>query len=53
VAGISGGLKLMEIRRLAAKGHRITVIGEAQFWKLVAPKKSSRSLPKRSRKSKS
>jgi eukaryotic-like serine/threonine-protein kinase len=36
VAGRSGGLKLMEIRRLAAKGHRVTLIGEARFWKLVA-----------------
>jgi serine/threonine-protein kinase len=36
VAGRSGGLKLMEVRRLAAKGHRVTIIGEAQFWKLVA-----------------
>jgi serine/threonine protein kinase len=36
VAGKDGGTKLMEIRRLAAKGHRITIIGEAQFWKLVA-----------------
>lgn len=36
VAGKDGGLKLMEIRRLAAKGHRITIIGEAQFWKLAA-----------------
>jgi hypothetical protein len=36
VAGKDGGLKLMEIRRLAAKGHRITIIGEAQFWRLVA-----------------
>jgi serine/threonine protein kinase len=35
VAGRSGGLKLMEVRRLAAKGHRVTIIGEAQFWKLV------------------
>jgi len=37
VAGKGGGLKLMEIRRLAAKGYRVTIIGEAQFWKLVAP----------------
>jgi len=37
VAGKDGGLKLMELRRLAAKGHRITIIGEAQFWKLAAP----------------
>jgi serine/threonine-protein kinase len=35
VAGRSGGLKLMEIRRLAAKGHKVTIIGEPQFWKLV------------------
>jgi len=25
----------MEIRRLAALGHRITIIGEKQFWKLA------------------
>ena len=36
VAGKDGGLKLMEIKRLATKGHRVTVIGETQFWKLVA-----------------
>jgi serine/threonine-protein kinase len=35
VAGKDGGLKLMEIKRLAAMGHRVTVIGETQFWKLV------------------
>ncbi|MFN8574708.1 MAG: protein kinase [Gemmatimonadaceae bacterium] len=35
IAGDAGGLKLMEIRRLAAIGHRITIIGEAQFWKLA------------------
>jgi BRCT domain type II-containing protein len=35
VAGKAGGLKLMEIRRLAAKGHRIIIIGEAQFWRLA------------------
>jgi serine/threonine-protein kinase len=35
IAGKDGGTKLIEIRRLAAKGHRITVIGERQFWKLV------------------
>lgn len=39
VAGKSGGLKLMEIRRQAAKGHRVTLIGEAQFWKLVTRKR--------------
>jgi hypothetical protein len=37
IAGAAGGLKLMEIRRLAARGHRITVIGERQFWRLVEP----------------
>lgn len=35
IAGKGGGLKLMEIRRLAAKGHRITIIGESQFGKLA------------------
>jgi serine/threonine-protein kinase len=37
IAGTAGGLKLMEIRRLAARGHVVTVIGEKQFWKLVEP----------------
>jgi len=35
VAGKAGGLKLMEIRRLAAQGHRIVIINEAQFWRLT------------------
>ena len=35
-AGRDGGLKLMEIRRLREKGHRITVLTEAQFWRLAA-----------------
>jgi serine/threonine-protein kinase len=39
IAGKVGGTKLMEIRRLAARGHKITVIGEQQFWKLVEPKR--------------
>ena len=34
-AGREGGLKLMEIKRLRAKGHRITLLNEAQFWKLA------------------
>jgi serine/threonine-protein kinase len=34
-AGRDGGLKLMEIKRLRAKGHRITLLNEGQFWKLV------------------
>ena len=42
IAGTGGGLKLMEIRRLAAKGHDITVIDERQFWRLVALATTSR-----------
>jgi eukaryotic-like serine/threonine-protein kinase len=38
IAGNHGGSKLLEIRRLAAQGHSVKVIGEQQFWKLVAPK---------------
>ena len=35
VAGDAGGTKLMEIRRLAAMGHAVRVIGDKQFWNLV------------------
>jgi serine/threonine protein kinase len=35
IAGTDGGSKLLEIRRLAARGHVVTVIGENQFWRLV------------------
>jgi eukaryotic-like serine/threonine-protein kinase len=35
IAGTVGGLKLMEIRRLAGRGHVVTVIGDRQFWRLV------------------
>ena len=35
-AGRDGGLKLMEIKRLREKGHRITLLNEIQFWRLVA-----------------
>jgi hypothetical protein len=35
-AGREGGLKLMEIKRLRAKGHRITLLNEQQFWRLAA-----------------
>jgi len=35
VAGTVGGTKIMEVRRLAAQGHSVTVIGDKQFWKLV------------------
>lgn len=34
-AGRDAGLKLMEIKRLREKGHRITLIDEARFWKLA------------------
>jgi hypothetical protein len=34
-AGRDAGLKLMEIKRLREKGHRITLLGEAQFWRLA------------------
>ncbi|NUR54595.1 MAG: protein kinase [Acidobacteria bacterium] len=35
VAGRDAGLKLMEIKRLREKGHRITLLNETQFWRLV------------------
>jgi serine/threonine protein kinase len=35
-AGRDAGLKLMEIKRLREKGHRITLLGEKQFWRLAA-----------------
>jgi BRCT domain type II-containing protein len=35
-AGKEGGLKLMEIKRLREKGHRITLLNEGQFWRLAA-----------------
>ncbi len=34
-AGRDAGLKLMEIKRLRAKGQRITLLNEERFWKLV------------------
>ena len=34
-AGKNAGLKLMEIKRLRAKGHKITLLNERQFWTLV------------------
>ena len=42
VAGKDGGTKLMEASRLKAQGHRITIIGEKQFWKLVTRKRAAR-----------
>jgi Protein kinase domain len=37
-AGRDAGRKLMEIKRLREKGHRITILSEPQFWKLVGRK---------------
>src|SRR3954451_12547751 len=34
-AGKDGGIKLMEIKRLREKGHRITLLNERQFWRLA------------------
>ena len=34
-AGREGGRKLIEIKRLREKGHRITVLDERRFWKLA------------------
>jgi len=42
VAGTVGGTKIMEIRRLAALGHAVTVIGDKQFWRLVDDAKTTR-----------
>jgi hypothetical protein len=41
-AGREAGLKLMEIKRLAEKGHRITLLDERRFWKLVGRDGQSR-----------
>ena len=35
-AGKDAGLKLMELRRLREKGHRITLLNESRFWRLAA-----------------
>jgi serine/threonine protein kinase len=35
-AGRDAGVKLMEIKRLREKGHRITLLNETQFWRLVS-----------------
>jgi serine/threonine protein kinase len=48
IAGTAGGTKIMEIRRLAAQGHRVIVIGERRFWNLVeSGKKPAKKTPKR------
>jgi serine/threonine protein kinase len=35
-AGRDAGRKLMEVKRLREKGHRITLLNEPQFWRLVS-----------------
>jgi NAD-dependent DNA ligase len=42
IAGASGGTKLLEIRRLAAKGRVVKVISDRQFWKLAESAARSR-----------
>jgi eukaryotic-like serine/threonine-protein kinase len=37
-AGRDAGLKLMEIKRLREKGHRITLLDETKFWRLAGRK---------------
>ena len=51
IAGAAGGTKIMEVKRLAARGQPVRVIGEGQFWKLVesAPRPSKTSRPARRR----
>jgi serine/threonine protein kinase len=39
-AGRDAGLKLMEIKRLREKGHRITLLNETQFWRLVSRRRT-------------
>jgi len=49
IAGRDGGSKLIEVRRLAAEGIKVTVIGERQFWKLAetpAPAKKKTASPR-------
>jgi len=41
-AGRDGGIKLMEIKRLREKGHRITLLNETQFWRLAGGKPRAR-----------
>ena len=39
-AGQDAGLKLMEIKRLREKGHRITLLNETQFWRLAGKRRT-------------
>jgi serine/threonine-protein kinase len=42
-AGRDAGIKLMEIKRLREKGHRITILNEDQFWRLAGKPKARSS----------
>jgi serine/threonine-protein kinase len=44
-AGRDAGLKLMEIKRLREKGHRITLLNETQFWRLVEKRRRAAKSP--------
>ena len=43
IAGKDAGSKLIEVRRLAELGHKVTVIGERQFWRVAQSRAKSRS----------
>jgi len=38
-AGKDAGLKLMEIKRLRKKGHKITLLDETRFWRLAGKRR--------------
>ena len=46
-AGRDAGLKLMEIKRLREKGHRITLLNETQFWRLAGMMRIEQTKDKR------
>ena len=46
-AGKDAGLKLMEIKRLRKKGHKITLLDETRFWRLAGKRRGR--VPARSR----
>jgi serine/threonine-protein kinase len=48
-AGRDAGLKLMEIKRLREKGHKITLLNETQFWRLVTQRANLPRAPSRGR----
>ena len=39
-AGRDGGLKLMELKRLRQKGHKIALLNETQFWRLAGAREA-------------